>query len=836
MNSKKRMFTDLIMDLDSDTQQLPSIMSKLNQLYEDFSLEKAKVQTSTAKRLQVKNSEWKSKFKTLLNGTINLSKMMLPESLNLIGSSIMKVQIFWVLWIEINLPLLNFSQIIELFNNAYNHLFEFDIITPYYKTTMKSHENQEQIFFFYENKYKRAFDEIPLSYDDKILQILDTNFFSPNSKPKRSKFENRSASSKGSKKEEIMNKSEINFNIFSSNLKETTSKILIDNEENFDKSTNEYHINLLSVPAVKEEKRSELNQNESVNYSEIKKLFTETLEGIAEKEEVNDKTECMEIIPNDESIMKNNYYVGQDEGSKKEIEFENILNNNSLFKNEVDKTLELNLTSKNNSSSSNQESIIGNGMTNLIIDSEIKEKKVDCHKNILSPDHKVFDKIEAIQSDKLSNNRLNPFLDNYINQVIDAENSQISDSKQNSNEFSRLNKDSSNLAKNNLELNGSFLSKIFEYNKSEKIQSRDLVDYPQLQEREFIKGNSHGEQIESNKTKNIYQINPQINDQIKAFITALNTNKVTLVDESKFVNCEDQKRLTFKKDLKENINLEKNLYIINESSINVLESKNMDENQKNIKLNLKFDNENTRYCLIQQSPYNNDKSINSQKDVHNYHDVHQKSNIINDEMRSIENNDSNIDEKADDHISIKKSNVKTLMIDDYTSRFNNEFSNAMANDYNININSTLCQKDCITVNTAESETSRDRIIIHTSGLNISETNNSNHNIKNKSYLIENDLPIDGSLSNRLLILEERITKSKSKPSVNSISSGSSHSVYESITDNENNSENKTITKTSREKTDYSYKSAKNSHPLQLNTPRNSILPPRQQAISDKKGK
>ena len=55
----------------------------------------------------------------------------------------------------------------------------------------------------------------------------------------------------------------------------------------------------------------------------------------------------------------------------------------------------------------------------------------------------------------------------------------------------------------------------------------------------------------------------------------------------------------------------------------------------------------------------------------------------------------------------------------------------MANDYNININSTLCQKDCITVNTAESETSRDRIIIHTSGLNISETNNSNHNIKNK---------------------------------------------------------------------------------------------------------
>ena len=125
-------------------------------------------------------------------------------------------------------------------------------------------------------------------------------------------------------------------------------------------------------------------------------------------------------------------------------------------------------------------------MTNLIIDSEIKEKKVDCHKNILSPDHKVFDKIEAIQSDKLSNNRLNPFLDNYINQVIDAENSQISDSKQNSNEFSRLNKDSSNLAKNNLELNGSFLSKIFEYNKSEKIQSRDLVDYPQLQEREFI--------------------------------------------------------------------------------------------------------------------------------------------------------------------------------------------------------------------------------------------------------------------------------------------------------------------------------------------------------------
>ena len=298
------MFSELIMEMDSES-QLSSFLSKINQLYNNFLSEKSQPLTPNSKlKIMVNKNEWKKDFKNIFEPLINFMKIVIPESLNLTGSNIMKSQKFWILWIEINLNQVNFNQLIEMFNNAYNHLNEFDILTPYYISTIKAYQNQDQIFKYYENKYKRDFAQIPLSYEDKILQILDTNFFSPSSKPKRSKIENNSFLSKNNNVE--VEKLEINLNIFSSNVKDVLRTTHVINNHDLSQSKKE------ELSSLKE-KNIEVNLNESHKYSQNKTTLEEISNDKIEKKENNEDYDFIQKLKDYVLIIQENSCIKQNE-------------------------------------------------------------------------------------------------------------------------------------------------------------------------------------------------------------------------------------------------------------------------------------------------------------------------------------------------------------------------------------------------------------------------------------------------------------------------------------------------------------------------------------------
>jgi len=279
-----------------------------------------------------KSIDWKQSFNSSFNEIINLNNGFIPETLNLTGSNIIKNQKFWVLWIDICLSRINFTQMIELFNCAYNHLNEFDILTPYYKQTMKNYPSQEQIHMFYEHKFKRVFNEIPLSFEDKVLQILDTNFFSP-CKPKRSKLDNNSCSSKGSKPGDNLNWADSNLAIFSSVQKDNKSISIINtlNEEGEKLVVNDNFKETTQCQGTNKQK----SFNDSIIDSEIKRIFEDDplnrsksfKQSTHFNKEDNDK---MEIIPNE---LANNTAINKEdlENHNHDLKLNNSINYDNPF-------------------------------------------------------------------------------------------------------------------------------------------------------------------------------------------------------------------------------------------------------------------------------------------------------------------------------------------------------------------------------------------------------------------------------------------------------------------------------------------------------------------------
>ena len=639
------MFSELIMEMDSES-QLSSFLSKINQLYNNFLSEKSQPPTPNSKlKIMVNKNEWKKDFKNIFEPLINFMKIVIPESLNLTGSNIMKSQKFWILWIEINLNQVNFNQLIEMFNNAYNHLNEFDILTPYYISTIKAYQNQDQIFKYYENKYKRDFAQIPLSYEDKILQILDTNFFSPSSKPKRSKIENNSFLSKNNNVE--VEKLEINLNIFSSNVKDVLRTTHVINNHDLSQSKKE------ELSSLKE-KNIEVNLNESHKYSQNKTTLEEISNDKIEKKENNEISFKMEVIPNDID-RKDSVYV-KEESDRKEKEFNKRFsiksNSNSYHKNkDVDKCeshqLDKNLIVIKNDSFINKspknESIIKHD--NLIDNSHSNSKMLSGNKDntlINNSKSKTIDLPENSinkQPDKECINILkNPFLDNYINQVNEGHEISVkSDDEvniirpsENYKEYSEFNdskKGLINLPNNTVDFNCLVLSKNLDHNGVNITNSNDIENYPRLQERDISIHNSTKEEHSRNnsKEKNLSQNTSHSIEKEESLHKPLNTSTKCLINESidhsiiiktpeiaYYTNVEDSIPFTFKKEIEKNcqeatikkINFEKDFNQINES-LNSSSSVKMGSPKSNIKLHsVKSDKENSRYSLVKDSPPN----------------------------------------------------------------------------------------------------------------------------------------------------------------------------------------------------------------------------------------
>src|SRR5690348_13992327 len=122
-------------------------MSKVEQFYEAFTVESNCKEKATPNKSPLKKVEWRKNLKPLLEKHIKITTSPYPESLNLLGSKLMKQQKFWILCLELVVEnLKSFEQIIEAFNNAYNHLSQFDLITSFYTNTLKNYKNQQDIY------------------------------------------------------------------------------------------------------------------------------------------------------------------------------------------------------------------------------------------------------------------------------------------------------------------------------------------------------------------------------------------------------------------------------------------------------------------------------------------------------------------------------------------------------------------------------------------------------------------------------------------------------------------------------------------------------------------
>jgi hypothetical protein len=644
----------------------------LDQLYESFTktgnIKEGLKKPSVSPNRITKSIDWKQIFNSSFNEIINLNNSFIPETLNLTGSNIIKNQKFWVLWIDICLSRINFTQMIELFNCAYNHLNEFDILTPFYKQTMKNYPSQEQIHMVYEHKFKRVFNEIPLSFEDKVLQILDTNFFSP-CKPKRSKLDNNSCSSKGSKPGENLNWAESNLAIFSSVQKDQKSVSIMN-------TVKEEGENLVVNDNLKETIQCQVTNkqkcfNDSIIDSEIKRIFEDDplnrSKSFKQSTHLNkEDRDKMEIIPNE---ITNNSAINQEvlENHNHDLKL-----NNSIFYDNPFVSREASFCNKVNESL--ETPFIGFNVNKII---HGKPFEINCDKT---------------SSKRESTSQLeNPFLNNFTCQninMIDKYNQIKNDMKNDNNYISSLGTETINYKPEiiceevNNQTESNFVSKpCLSSSKINEVKTNNNLNQ-EIDEKQYQNAIDNQTEkvviIEDNHNQNASQdLNHSIN---------LNLNENILQNKSVL---QDKIPETYTQNSPfNNSNIPKEDSNSSQKRMSLLQ--NQQEKERSIDLNNNNDNMN-------KSPINkNYLQNNIENEIPREDEILNENNQIKVQNTSIRFSASNqkIDEKCENN-----SNKKNTNLSENQNNFKKEINGELPNDQSVLSNNSCCQdKNFIKIN------------------------------------------------------------------------------------------------------------------------------------------